>query len=170
MNKHAWVLTLCLTSNLLMAQAKAMDFPAFDLQNLNSGQPRITMDSIQTPYALVNFWASWCGICKAEMPKLLKMVEAFDGQMSLLAISTDEQLEDAVTAYTSLQQKHPKIQSKDVSFGWDQGQALSLGALNVMRVPETFVLKKVEGARWQVVDKVVGKHLWHTGRLQEKLK
>jgi thiol-disulfide isomerase/thioredoxin len=39
---------------------------------------------------LVNFWATWCGPCKKEMPELLKMSQRLGGGFRLVLVSADE--------------------------------------------------------------------------------
>ncbi len=41
--------------------------------------------------AVVNFWATWCGPCKEEMPLLQKLADAYAAQgVSFVAVSIDE--------------------------------------------------------------------------------
>ncbi len=41
--------------------------------------------------AVINFWATWCGPCREEMPRLQKLSEAYAGQgVRFIAISLDD--------------------------------------------------------------------------------
>jgi thioredoxin 1 len=39
---------------------------------------------------LVDFWASWCGPCKAIAPAIDELAEQFDGQVKIAKINVDE--------------------------------------------------------------------------------
>src|SRR5438034_9258811 len=40
--------------------------------------------------AMVDFWAEWCGPCRAVAPVLEDVVEASDGRVTLLKVNVDE--------------------------------------------------------------------------------
>ena len=59
-------------------QFKALDGSTHDLKELH-GHP-----------AVVNFWATWCGPCKVEMPRLQKLADAYAPRgVAFVAISLD---------------------------------------------------------------------------------
>lgn len=63
-------------------------FIDFEMKDLN-GQP-VNSGSFRGKYLLVDFWASWCGPCRAEMPSLLAVYHQFkDGSLVVMAVSVD---------------------------------------------------------------------------------
>ena len=62
-------------------------FAAFDLEGLDSGRVRLA-DYAGRP-VLVNFWASWCGPCREEMPALDSLARSYRGRLALVALSED---------------------------------------------------------------------------------
>ncbi|ADW70290.1 TlpA family protein disulfide reductase [Granulicella tundricola] len=49
-----------------------------------------TFDELRGHPAVINFWATWCGPCKEEMPRLQKLSESYAPQnVAFIAISLD---------------------------------------------------------------------------------
>ncbi|WP_447963035.1 TlpA disulfide reductase family protein [Nitrospira sp. Ecomares 2.1] len=62
--------------------------PAFQLRTLQ-GTP-VHSNELAGRVLILNFWATWCGPCKEEMPSLERLRQKFPpDQLAILAVTTD---------------------------------------------------------------------------------
>ena len=71
----------------------AVGSPAPDFTQSDPGGNSIRLSSFRGKYVLVDFWASWCGICRLENPNVLKAYDAYkDSGFTVLGVSLDDSL------------------------------------------------------------------------------
>jgi thiol-disulfide isomerase/thioredoxin len=62
----------------------------FELMSLDG--TRVRLSDLAGKVVLVNFWATWCGPCKEEMPSLARLQQQLDPEkFALLTVTTDLQ-------------------------------------------------------------------------------
>jgi thiol-disulfide isomerase/thioredoxin len=95
-----WGLLGCV---LALGSARAADpVPAFDVQPWNPRLPAPALvgadlngkewrlADLRSRAVLINFWASWCEPCRAEMPSLQRLAEQHAGDVVVLAVNFKE--------------------------------------------------------------------------------
>ncbi|RMG02893.1 MAG: TlpA family protein disulfide reductase [Nitrospirae bacterium] len=66
------------------------DAPSFRLNDLNGNE--VTLSAFQGKVVLINFWATWCGPCKREMPGLEEVFKRYKNQgFTVIAVSIDSE-------------------------------------------------------------------------------
>ncbi|HJR75631.1 MAG TPA: TlpA disulfide reductase family protein [Nitrospiraceae bacterium] len=64
--------------------------PNFVLKDLEGFQ--VSLDQFRGKVVLLNFWATWCGPCRIEMPAMEQLYRSFSRKdFEILAVSTDPQ-------------------------------------------------------------------------------
>jgi thiol-disulfide isomerase/thioredoxin len=67
---------------------KPLPVPAFAFTDL-SGK-RIANDTGRGKVVLINFWATWCGPCREEIPMLIALQKQYEGRLVILGLSVDD--------------------------------------------------------------------------------
>ena len=71
--------------------------PAFQLNDLN-GKP-VSLAEAKGKIVLLNFWATWCGPCRAEIPDLVDLQKRYADKFEIIALATDEDDPDEVRRF-----------------------------------------------------------------------
>lgn len=118
-------------ASLLSAGTPAPDFELCDL----SGAP-VRLSDFRGKTVLLQFWASWCPDCRAEIPQIKEMFAAADPQkVAFVAVSFDKTLEDL--ARFASENELPGVQLYDPAGKKDSVVADSYG---VKWVPTLYVI------------------------------
>jgi len=71
--------------------------PAFQLNDLE-GKP-LSLAEAKGKIVLLNFWATWCGPCRAEIADLVDLQKRYADKLEIIALATDEDDVDEVRPF-----------------------------------------------------------------------
>lgn len=145
-------------------------FTATDLD----GHP-VSLASFKGKVVIVNFWATWCPPCRAELPDLIALQDKYRNQLQVIGISEDEGSPDdvrkfvrehginypVVMANKELDHLFPNVQALPTSFVLDREDRLVQKHVGMLRAEtaeiETRVLAKLSvNATVEEVDQTQG--------------
>jgi len=73
----------------LAAVTPSAGAPDFTLPSLDG--PNLRLQEQRGQVVMINFWATWCGPCRVEMPHLARLYEKYRGSgFTVLAVNIDE--------------------------------------------------------------------------------
>src|SRR5882672_12947007 len=82
--------------------------PDFALRSLEG--PNLRLQEQRGRVVMVNFWATWCGPCRIEMPHLARLYDKYRASgFQLLGINIDEDPRQAATVATKLGLRFPVL-------------------------------------------------------------
>ena len=94
------------TSQTTVTENKEPNYiPAYDfnLQALQSEDSLLTLSSLKGNVVLINFWATWCGPCIAEIPEFNSLLKKYEEKnFEILGISvndSEKQLKKFITKF-----------------------------------------------------------------------
>ena len=108
------------------------------------GQPtELSLRALPATPVVLNFWASWCGVCREEMPQLQQVADAAGDQVLFLGVNVKDGQRQARFLLDDLGMSYPNLYD-------EPGRSLDL--LPSPGVPTTLVL----GPDGEILDKAVG--------------
>lgn len=108
-----------------------LPLPAFKLTDVKTGL-EIDQSAWRGKVVLLNFWATWCGPCRMEIPDLIKLQDQYRDKLVVVGLSIDEGPADAVKAFAAAEKINYPVAIVD-----DKFQNLFGG---IRSVPSTFVV------------------------------
>ncbi len=84
--------------------------PNFHLQ-LEDGR-QLSLHDLQGSPVLINFWATWCGPCRAEMPELVAAANS-NPDLRILAVNAQEELAQIQSFAEDFQMEMPIVRDTD---------------------------------------------------------
>ncbi|MGQ8366911.1 TlpA disulfide reductase family protein [Glaciecola sp. 1036] len=98
-------LIFSLFASFVYADAQA---PDFTLKSKESGNIRLSEQ--RGNIVLVNFWASWCGPCREELPKMEAMYQEYqDLGFEILAVNVDDESSKADVLLNDIEVTFPVL-------------------------------------------------------------
>lgn len=110
----------------------------FKLTRLNGNE--ISTDKWKGKVIVMDFWATWCGPCVAEMPKLKKLYEEYhDRGLEVVGINSDFE-RAPLTEYLKVNDvRWPQVYVKDLG---EERQTALQKTTGVMGIPRYFVIDR----------------------------
>ncbi|MCU7936592.1 MAG: TlpA family protein disulfide reductase [Candidatus Thiodiazotropha sp. (ex Dulcina madagascariensis)] len=116
----------------LSAAGSAQPAPDFTLKS-RSGE-NIKLSELRGQVVMVNFWASWCGPCRQEMPLLQQLYERYQSMgFTLLGVNVDEEQAAAEKMLRDIPVSFPVL--------YDDKSRVSK-AYRVKAMPSTFMIDR----------------------------
>lgn len=117
----------------------AVGQPFTDFKMLDPNDKEVSLSDYvgKGKYVLVDFWASWCGPCRAEMPNVIKAYKKYAGKdFEIVGVSLDSKKESWVKAIKEMNLPWPHMSDLKA---WDCEGAKLYG---VKGVPSTILFDK----------------------------
>ena len=127
--------------------------PAWQLEDLNG--KTVSLSDFRGKVVVLNFWATWCGPCRAEIPGFIKLQKEYgDKGVVFLGLSEDEDA-NAVP---------PFIQKSGINYPVLLAKPAVASAYNAQALPTTYVIDR----QGNIADQHLG--AWPADELETSLK
>lgn len=132
------------------------DFTMNDIE----GKPVSIMKEIsRNKITVIDFWASWCGPCRNEMPHMVALYDKYSTKgLGIVGISLDNKQKDWETATKSLGVKWPQMSDLQ---GWNNAAARMF---NIRSIPQVIIVDQQgtilkKGLRGEALEEFVADRL-----------
>jgi cytochrome c biogenesis protein CcmG/thiol:disulfide interchange protein DsbE len=131
------------TSGLARGETPAA--PLFSLERLD-GKGEISLESLRGKTVVLNFWASWCGPCRDELPILEEVSKRWRGKnVVFVGVDARDVRSDARSFLERYGVTYPNVYD---------GKGSLLGRYGVGGVPETYFVDAAGKVRWRIAGPV----------------
>jgi len=127
------LLTMLLLTPAIMLSQPATKAPNFSLKTADG--KTVELKKLQGKVVVVNFWATWCGPCKAEIPGFLEVYQQYKSKgLEIVGVSLDQSGWDVVK---------PFVEKAKITYPVVVGDGKLANAYDgIEAIPTTFIVDK----------------------------
>ncbi len=81
----------CFKKNSQTSSSDKSTFIAYNFSVNDIYGKKIELNTFRGKVVLLNFWATWCPPCRAEIPDLKKLQEIYSNTLTIIGISVDQE-------------------------------------------------------------------------------
>ena len=130
--------------------------PDFTLADVHG--KKVSLSGFRGKVVILNFWATWCGPCEAEMPSLNTLYQEFKSKgLVVIAISVDPTEKSVLSFIAEKKPAFPVLLDKNKEVYFD--------SYAVMGLPAAFIIDR-SGV---LVEKIMGEQEWDSPKMKEKI-
>ena len=128
-----------------LARGGTPSAPLFTLERLD-GKGDLALESLRGKTVVLNFWASWCGPCRDEMPLLQQASERWQSRnVVFVGMDIDDLRSDARSFLKRFGVTYANLYD---------GKSSTVGRYGVTGVPETYFIDAAGKIRWRIAGPV----------------
>lgn len=129
------VLGLFFAAGLRLAQAGLIGSPAKSFTLTSLDKKTISLDSLKGKVVILNFWATWCPPCRAEIPEFIQFYRDFEKKgVAIIGLGVNES--DAAL------QKFSRANKISYPVANDKGNRVASLYGGIRSIPTTFVIDR----------------------------
>lgn len=138
------------------ATAVGAMFADFEVEN--DGKTQKLSDFVgKGQYVLVDFWASWCGPCRAEIPNLINVYNKYkSNKFNVLGVTVSDKVDDTKRAIEELGIKYPQIMAEQSGVGADVYGIMGIPHIILFGPDGTILARDLRG---EMIEAAVKQHL-----------
>ena len=112
-----------------------------------------SLSALKGKVVFLNFWATWCGPCRDEMPSMEVLYNRFkDKGLEILAVNCEEGQEDVIAFMKNYGLTFPALLDEDGRVN---------GAYGIQAIPTTFLIDR----NGRIILRLVGSINWDTEKI-----
>ncbi len=131
----------------------------FSMADINGHEVNVTDEFAKHKVTVIDFWASWCGPCRQEMPNLVKIYDKYKEKgLGIVGVSLDEDKSEWTEAVSSMNMTWTQLSDLQ---GWHNAAAQMYG---IQAIPFTVLVDSTgtvigSGLRGEQLEAVIEKLL-----------